>query len=35
MPEIADYIKSVRNLPPAPRVVPELMRLLKQPDVDS
>lgn len=35
MPEIADYISSVRNLPPAPRVVPELMRLLKQPDVDS
>ncbi len=35
MPEIEDYIKNVRNLPPAPRVVPELMRLLKQPDVDS
>jgi putative nucleotidyltransferase with HDIG domain len=35
MPEIDDYIKNVRNLPPAPRVVPELMRLLKEHDVDS
>jgi putative nucleotidyltransferase with HDIG domain len=32
---IDDYINNVRFLPPAPRVVPELMKLLKQPDVDS
>jgi putative nucleotidyltransferase with HDIG domain len=35
MQAIDDYINNVRFLPPAPRVVPELMRLLKQPDVDS
>jgi putative nucleotidyltransferase with HDIG domain len=35
MQAIDDYINSVRFLPPAPRVVPELMRLLKQTDVDS
>ena len=35
MQAIDDYIANVRNLPPAPRVVPELMRLLNQPDVDS
>jgi putative nucleotidyltransferase with HDIG domain len=32
---IDDYINSVRSLPPAPRIVPELMKLLKQPDVNS
>jgi putative nucleotidyltransferase with HDIG domain len=35
MQVIDDYINSVRLLPPAPRVVPQLMKLLKQPDVDS
>jgi len=35
MQAIDDYISSVRHLPPAPRVVPDLMRLLNQPDVDS
>jgi putative nucleotidyltransferase with HDIG domain len=35
MQAIDDYINKVRFLPPAPRVVPELMRLLKQSDVDS
>ncbi len=35
MQVIDDYINSVRFLPPAPRVVPELMKLLKQSDVDS
>ena len=35
MQAIDDYINSIRFLPPAPRVVPELMNLLKQADVDS
>jgi putative nucleotidyltransferase with HDIG domain len=35
MQAIDDYINNLRHLPPAPRVVPELMRLLNQPDVDS
>jgi putative nucleotidyltransferase with HDIG domain len=35
MQAIDDYITNLRNLPPAPRVVPELMRLLNQPDVES
>jgi putative nucleotidyltransferase with HDIG domain len=35
MQAIDDFINSVRYLPPAPRIVPELMRLLKQADVDS
>ncbi len=35
MQAIDDYINSVKMLPPAPRVVPELMKLLKQPNVDS
>jgi putative nucleotidyltransferase with HDIG domain len=35
MQAIDDYISNLRHLPPAPRVVPELMRLLNQPDVDS
>jgi putative nucleotidyltransferase with HDIG domain len=35
MQSIDDYIKSVRYLPPAPRVVPDLMKLLNQTDVDS
>jgi putative nucleotidyltransferase with HDIG domain len=32
---IDDYINSARSLPPPPRIVPELMHLLKQPDVNS
>jgi putative nucleotidyltransferase with HDIG domain len=35
MQAIDDYISKVRYLPPAPRVVPELMKLLNQPDIDS
>jgi len=35
MQAIDDYINSVKMLPPAPKVVPELMKLLKQPNVDS
>jgi putative nucleotidyltransferase with HDIG domain len=35
MQAIDDYINNLRNLPAAPRVVPELMRLLNQPDVES
>ena len=35
MQAVDDYINRVRFLPPAPRIVPELMKLLKQSDVDS
>lgn len=35
MQAIDDYISKVRYLPPAPRVVPELMKLLGEPDIDS
>jgi len=35
MQAVDDYIHNVRFLPPAPRIVPELMKLLKQTDVDS
>jgi putative nucleotidyltransferase with HDIG domain len=35
MQAIDDYLTNLRHLPPAPRVVPELMRLLNQPDVES
>jgi putative nucleotidyltransferase with HDIG domain len=35
MQTIKDYIRNLRHLPPTPRLVPELMRLLNQPDVDS
>ena len=35
MQAIDDYIKNVRYLPPAPRVVPDLMKLLNQENVDS
>lgn len=35
MQAIKDYIRNLRHLPPAPQVVPELMRLLNQPDLDS
>jgi putative nucleotidyltransferase with HDIG domain len=35
MQAIKDYLRNLRHLPPTPRIVPELMRLLNQPDVDS
>ena len=35
MQAIKDFIKTLRHLPPAPDIVPELMRLLNQPDLDS
>jgi putative nucleotidyltransferase with HDIG domain len=35
MQVVDEYIRNLRHLPPAPRVVPDLMRLLNQPDVDS
>jgi putative nucleotidyltransferase with HDIG domain len=35
MATIDDYINQVRYLPPAPKVVPDLIKLLNQPDVDS
>jgi putative nucleotidyltransferase with HDIG domain len=35
MQAVTDYLKKMRHLPPTPKVVPELMRLLNQPDVDS
>jgi putative nucleotidyltransferase with HDIG domain len=35
MQAIDNYIKSVRTLPAAPRVVPELLKLLNQPNVES
>ncbi len=35
MQAVKDYIRTLRLLPPAPRVVPELMRLLNKPDLDS
>ncbi len=35
MQAVDNYIKNVRYLPPAPRVVPDLMKLLHQENVDS
>ena len=35
MQAIKDYVRNLRHLPPSPHIVPELMRLLNQPDVDS
>jgi len=35
MQAIKDYLRNLRHLPPTPRVIPELMRLLNQPDVES
>jgi putative nucleotidyltransferase with HDIG domain len=35
MQAIEDYINSVHNLPPAPKLVPELMRLLNEADTES
>ncbi len=35
MQELDDYLNKVRNLPPAPRVLPELLTLLREENVDS
>lgn len=35
MKELDDYINQTQNLPPAPRVLPELLALLNHPDSDS
>jgi putative nucleotidyltransferase with HDIG domain len=35
MQELDDYINRVTTLPPAPRILPELLSLLRQEDVDS
>jgi len=35
MQELDDYINKVKNLPPAPRMLPELLMLLRQDNVDS
>lgn len=35
MQELDDYINKVKTLPPAPRILPELLSLLRQDDVDS
>ena len=35
MQELDDYIDKVKSLPPAPRILPELLPLLRQDDVDS
>ena len=35
MQELDDYINKVKNLPPAPRILPELLGLLRKENVDS
>lgn len=35
MQELDDYINKVKNLPPAPAILPQLLLLLGDPDVDS
>ena len=35
MNELDDYINRVKRLPPAPRVLPQLLQLLGQPEVPS
>ena len=35
MQELDEYINKVRNLPPAPRILPELLTLLRKENVDS
>ncbi|HEY1174270.1 MAG TPA: HDOD domain-containing protein [Verrucomicrobiae bacterium] len=35
MQELDDYIQKVKHLPPAPRVLPKLLTLLGQPNIDS
>lgn len=35
MSAIDDYLSRVKRLPPAPRILPELLQLLRRPDVDA
>lgn len=35
MTSIEDYLSRVKNLPPAPRILPELLQLLRRSDVDA
>ncbi|MBI4325332.1 MAG: HDOD domain-containing protein [Chloroflexi bacterium] len=35
MQELDDYINKVKYLPPAPRILPELLQLIRQPDIDN
>lgn len=35
MTKLDEYLNGLRNLPPAPRVIPELLALLREEDVDS
>lgn len=35
MRELDEYIDKVKSLPPAPRVLPQLLKLLGQPDIDN
>ena len=35
MQELDDYLDKVKSLPPAPRILPELLTLLRQDDVDG
>lgn len=35
MRELDDYLSKVKNLPPAPRILPELLLLLQEEDVDA
>lgn len=35
MPAIDDFLSRVKHLPPAPRILPELLQLLRRSDVDS
>ncbi len=35
MASIDDYLTRVKHLPPAPRILPEMLQLLRRPDVDA
>jgi putative nucleotidyltransferase with HDIG domain len=35
MPSIEEYVKRASNLPPAPRILPQLLTVLNQPNLDS
>ena len=35
MSALDDYLSRVKHLPPAPRILPELLQLLRRPDVDA
>ena len=35
MQELDDYIAKIKTLPPAPRILPQLLPLLRKDDVDS